>query len=170
MDSNDRGEMIAILTWGVILLLGFVSICIGIRYVYVKTSNAIVSYMEKAPEREEANKKVATEKRKTSAERKIARKEEKEKAKSRKLVKRISKLRKTSSWDDEYGNLMYNADGTLKDPTPNDAYSAGQGYFILIVAVVAVFFVWAGFCTRTPIGMVIASIFILVGSIIILLW
>ena len=163
MNSDGKVVAVVISFWAIIILSIIVSAFIGIRYAYVKTSNAIVSYKAKAPEREEASKKITKERRKSSEERKVARAKKKEKAKARKRAKIIA------AFDDpEFGTLMHNPDGTLRDPDTDDAYTPRQGYLLLAILIVWVFGVWAGTGTGTWIGFIIAWAFCIISSLIVL--
>ena len=61
-------------------------------------------------------------------------------------------------WDWEYGDLMYHADGRLRDQNLKDGYSAEQAYWVLAMALWGVFFVWAGMLTRTFIGFIFVQV------------
>ena len=52
-------------------------------------------------------------------------------------------------WELEHGDLMFNADGSLVDSNPGNDYTAEQEYWILALALYAVFVVWAGIGTRS---------------------
>jgi len=148
--SDTPAVALALSFWAIIILSMIFGVLKAGEFVWVKTSNAIVSYKEGAPAREVARKKRAKAYKVTSAEKAIALAKDKEELHAKKQSAKIA---------------------GLKASNPNgDAYSASQSYWILIVALVAVFCVWAGVWTRTPIGMAIACIFVIVGSLIIWFW
>lgn len=68
-----------------------------------------------------------------------------------------------------YGDLMFDEDGKLRDPTPGDAYSASQGYWILALAILG-FFIFAGICTGNPYVFVAMCIIAIILSIVVFSW
>jgi hypothetical protein len=70
-------------------------------------------------------------------------------------------------WDWEYGDLMYHADGRLRDQDTSDSLSAVGQYVVLFAAIWLVFFVWAGCCTRSPIGFIIVNLIGLILGIVV---
>lgn len=75
-----------------------------------------------------------------------------------------------ASEDEEY-DLMFHADGSLRDPVPGDGYTASQNYWILVWTIVGVFFVWAGWFRGIPFFFIGSWIFfIIVGFIILFVW
>lgn len=178
MTSDDKCTFVAITFWAIVIIAMLVGAIAGIKYICVKTSSAIVSFQDNrkvAKEKKEVFTKTNIVAKKKSIEslkeaRKIAviNKAEAKRAKEEaRRVKHLAKLRESPSWNDEFGDLMWNADGTLKDPCTGDPYTAEQTYFILIISLVAVFGVWAGVGTGHPLGMLIAIIICLVGAAII---
>lgn len=168
MSKSDTPVVVfAISFWAIVILSIIFGVLKAGEYVWVKTSNAIVSYNEGAPAREEARKKNVA---KYNA-KKLEESKEKEALAAKKQAERLAKIKANNPvWDDEFGDLMYNPDGTLKDPNPGDAYNAAQSYWILIVFLVAAFCCFAGVMTRTPIGMLIACLIAIIGSIFIFCW
>ncbi len=164
--SDAPVVIFAISFWAIIIFAIIFGVLKTGEFIFVKTSDAIVSYNEGAPAREEARKKNVV---KYNA-KKIEESKEKEAKDAKKKADRLAKLQESPSWDDEFGDLMYNADGTLKDPNPDDGYNAVQSYWILIITLIGAFCVWAGIFTKTPIGMLIACIICLIGGIVIWFW
>ena len=69
-------------------------------------------------------------------------------------------------WELEYGDMMFHADGTLRDQDLTDNYTAGEHYILVIAAIWLVFFVWAGIMTRHLIGFVIVmAIGVVLGAV-----
>ena len=92
-------------------------------------------------------------------------------AKAEENAKRLAKLRKNPNWDEEYGDLMWNADGSLKDQNPDNDETAEQEYAGLILAIWTIFFVWAGCGTRGRLDiMALWCIIGIVGAVIIWFW
>ena len=74
-------------------------------------------------------------------------------------------------WETKYGNLMFNADGSLRDPDGTDSYTAEQSYWILALALWGVFVIWAGVGTGgNPYVMLFACLVGIVGAIVIWSW
>ena len=92
-------------------------------------------------------------------------------AEAEKNAKHLAKLQKNPNWDEEYGDIMWNADGSLKDQTPDNGYTAEQEYGFLIYAIWGVFFMWAGAFTRGNKVLVALWLIIgIIGSVIIYSW
>ena len=76
----------------------------------------------------------------------------------------VAKQSKYSSWDPEYGNLSYNADGSYKDSDLNDDLTAREenlfwiamGCFLIVIVCVS---------TRNPIGFLIALVLLIIGFV-----
>ncbi len=179
MNSCDKSELAAMGFWAIILISIVIAGLMGVRYLYVKTSTAIVNYQDGAEERKDAQIARAKEKESSAfaratkydesrSKRVAANVEKKNKAEAKKRAKKdkhLAKLKENASWDNEFGNLMYHADGSLRDPSPGDGYTASQNYWILVMAVVGVMCVWAGVGTRHPLGMAFACIVVIVIAI-----
>ena len=68
-----------------------------------------------------------------------------------------------------YGDLMFDEDGKLRDPTPGDGYTAAQGYWILALMILA-FFIWVGACSGNPYVFVVMCIVAIILSIVVFNW
>jgi hypothetical protein len=47
-------------------------------------------------------------------------------------------------------NTMYNSDGSLNDPVPDDGYTAKQNHSIVVMVIILIFFVWCGMGSGIP--------------------
>jgi len=70
-------------------------------------------------------------------------------------------------WNAKYGDLMYHADGRLRDQNYNDDYTAIEAQMILLLVIWGVFFVWAGIGTKSVIGFFIVQIIGLILALIV---
>ena len=70
-------------------------------------------------------------------------------------------------WERKYGDLMFHADGTLRDTEPGNDISAEGEYWILALVIYAVFFMWSGIGTGgNPMAIAIINLIGLIAAII----
>ena len=70
-------------------------------------------------------------------------------------------------WELEYGDLMFHADGTLRDSNPANDTSASGEYWVLALTLYLVFFMWSGIGTKGNVmAMMIINLIGLIAAII----
>lgn len=145
MTKDEKVEAAVICGWGAVCILLVVFVLMGVKFVCTKTYNAYTSWKDRP---------VVV---KVDTPKKITPKIVTPKKSVDKKAKRLAKLRKSPSWDDEFGNLMYRSDGSLRDPSPDDGYTASQNYWILAWCLLALF-LWIGFATGTLLGAIVSIV------------
>ncbi len=173
MGSDDKEALIACSFWAIVILFMIIIAYQGVKFVWVKTSSVVSSYQEGAVKREEVKRTSKIAKDKKSRVEDVKKKVALAKAKASEVDAETSKLRQSPNRDEEFDDfdLMFHADGTLRDPVPGDGYTASQNYWILAFALVGVFFVWAGSFSGNPIMFVGSCLFcIIVGLLVMFVW
>ena len=92
-------------------------------------------------------------------------------AKTAEYLKKAEDERLEENWENEYGDLMYHADGSLRDPATGDGYTASQNYWIIAMIVIGVMCVWAGVGSGNPFFFIGSCLFcIIVALFVIFAW
>lgn len=183
-NSDSFGDVASGLFWAVVLCLVLLVGVFTVKFVSRKTSSGISSYQawkQEAKESEAAQKEIRVRERAVVKEKRViaSKKAEKEKAaaaEKRKIDAEVKAVVKEKigidSSDEEFGDLMFHANGRLRDPCPDDAYTASQTYWILALFILG-FFIWAGIGTQNKFGFIfsiIMCIVALIGSLIVWSW
>lgn len=183
-NSDSFGDTAAGLFWAVVFCLILLVGVFAVKFVSRKTSSGISSYQawrQETKESKAAQKEICVRERIATKEKRVtaSKKAEKEKAaaaEKRKIDAEVKAVVKEKigivDSDKEFGDLMFHADGRLRDPCPDDAYTASQTYWILALFILG-FFIWAGIGTQNIFGFIfsiIMCIVALIGSLIVWSW
>jgi hypothetical protein len=149
MTSDEKATLFAISFWCIFIISSIVLIISLFSMGYNKTVSFISSYKEVASK--ENNDIIVIKNKK-------------------KLPVVDAPKTKVVEKDYEY-NLMFDEYGDLRDPVPGDSYTASQNYWVLILAILVVFFLFGGVCMRIhPIVTVFIWIFTIILACVVSIW